>query len=50
MIQSTAQSSQFVAIYSSSSIRESIRDGNMEKVNLFLVRNWSKQGTVIEGS
>ena len=36
-------------IYSSSRIREFIRDGNMEKANLFLGRNWSMQGTVIKG-
>ncbi len=35
--------------YSSSLIREFIRDGNMEKANLFLGRNWSMQGTVIKG-
>ena len=36
-------------VYSSSRIREFIRDGNMEKANLFLGRNWSMQGTVIKG-
>ena len=36
-------------VYSSSIIREFIRDGNMEKANLFLGRKWSIQGTVIEG-
>ena len=35
--------------YSSSLIREFIRDGNMEKANLFLGRNWSMRGTVIKG-
>ena len=35
--------------YSSSRIREFIRDGNMEKANLFLGRNWSMHGTVIKG-
>ena len=35
--------------YSSSRIREFIRDGNMEKANLFLGRNWSMQGTIIKG-
>ena len=36
-------------VYSSSIIREFIRDGNMEKAKLFLGRNWSMQGTVIKG-
>jgi len=36
--------------YSSSRIREFIRNGNMEKANLFLGRNWSMQGTVIKGN
>ena len=36
-------------VYSSSQIREAIRNGHMEKANLFLGRNWSMQGTVIEG-
>ena len=36
-------------VYSSSRIREFIREGNMEKANLFLGRNWSMQGTVIKG-
>ena len=36
-------------VYSSSIIREFIRDGNMEKANLFLGRKWSIQGTVIKG-
>ena len=36
-------------VYSSSRIREFIRDGNMEKANLFLGRNWSMHGTVIKG-
>ena len=36
-------------VYSSSRIREFIRDGNMEKSNLFLGRNWSMQGIVIKG-
>ena len=36
--------------YSSSLIREFIKDGNMEKANLFLGRNWSMQGTVIKGN
>ncbi len=35
--------------YSSSRIREFIRDGSMEKANSFLGRNWSMQGTVIKG-
>ena len=35
--------------YSSSQIREFIRNGNVEKANLFLGRNWSMQGTVIKG-
>ena len=35
--------------YSSSRIREFIRNGNMEKANLFLGRNWSMQGTIIKG-
>jgi len=37
------------AVYSSSRIREFIRDGNMEKANSFLGRNWSMKGTVIKG-
>ena len=36
-------------IYSSSQIREAIRNGDMEKANLFLGRNWLMQGTIIEG-
>ena len=36
-------------VYSSSQIREFIRNGNVEKANLFLGRNWSMQGTVIKG-
>ncbi len=36
-------------VYSSSRIREFIRDGNMVKANLFLGRNWSMKGTVIKG-
>ena len=36
-------------VYSSSQIREFIRNGNGEKANLFLGRNWSMQGTVIKG-
>ena len=36
-------------VYSSSIIREFIRDGNMGKAKLFLGRNWSMQGTVIKG-
>ena len=36
-------------VYSSSRIREAIRNGHMEKANLFLGRNWSMQGTIIEG-
>ena len=36
-------------VYSSSRVREFIRDGNMEKANLFLGRNWSMHGTVIKG-
>ena len=36
-------------IYSSSSIRKFINDGNIENANLFLGRNWSMTGVVIEG-
>jgi len=36
-------------VYSSSRIREAIRNGHMEKANLFLGRNWTMQGTIIEG-
>ena len=36
-------------VYSSSKIREFIKDGDMEKANIFLGRKWSIQGTVIEG-
>ena len=36
-------------VYSSSKIREFIRNGNIEKANLFLGRKWSIQGIVIEG-
>jgi len=35
--------------YSSSRIREAIRNGYIEKANLFLGRNWSMHGTVIQG-
>jgi len=37
-------------VYSSSQVREAINDGNMEKVNLFLGRNWSMRGIIIEGN
>ena len=36
-------------VYSSSRIREFIRDGYIEKANLFLGRNWSMKGTIIKG-
>ena len=36
-------------IFSSSLIRESIQEGNIEKVNLCLGRNWSMGGTVVPG-
>ena len=36
-------------IYSSSSIRKFINEGNIENANLFLGRNWSMTGVVIEG-
>jgi len=36
-------------VYSSSRIREAINDGDVEKANLFLGRNWSMQGIVIKG-
>ena len=36
-------------IFSSSLIRKNIQEGNLEKVNLYLGRNWSLEGTVIKG-
>ena len=36
-------------IYSSSYIRKFITEGDIEKANLFLGRNWSMKGVVIEG-
>ena len=36
-------------VYSSSRIREFIRDGYIEKANLFLGINWSMKGTIIKG-
>ena len=36
-------------VYSSTLIRESIKNGNIEKAKFFLGRNWSMLGTVIEG-
>ena len=36
-------------IFSSSKIRDAIKNGNFEKANLFLDRKWSMKGIVIEG-
>ena len=36
-------------IFSSSLIRKNIQEGNFEKVNLCLGRNWSMEGTVVPG-
>ena len=37
-------------VYSSTKIRENIRNGNIDKANLMLGRNWSMQGKVIHGN
>ena len=36
-------------VFSSSSIRKAIKDGNMEKANMILGRSWSMEGKVVHG-
>jgi len=36
-------------VFSSSAIREAIKDGNMEKANMILGRSWSMEGKVVHG-